>query len=75
MYNRGDETKLTAADVYKMADTLLRLHGKDAVIIANLRAGELLNSGDMEGYRTWKRLVMLVDGMTDQETPIETHLH
>ena len=61
------DTNLTTAEVYKMADVLLRKHGKDAVIVANMRAGELLIAGDMDGYRAWKRLVMLVDGMTDQE--------
>ena len=75
MASQAIETNLTAAEVYKMADSLLRRHGKDAVIIANMRAGEMLNSGDMVGYRTWKRLVMLVDGMTDEDLPGDTNLH
>ena len=65
----------TTADVYKMADVLLRQHGKDAVLIANMRAGEMLNVGDLDGYRTWKRLVMLVDGMTEDDLPDGINLH
>ncbi len=75
MDNRGDDGELTTADVYKMAGRLLRRHGRDAVIIANMRAGELLDMGDLDGYRTWKRLVMLVDGMSDREMSAETRLH
>ena len=70
-----DKIKMTTADVYRMADVLLRKHGKDAVLIANMRAGEMLNTGDMDGYRTWKRLVMLVDGMTEEDLPDGTPLH
>ncbi|MBL6931713.1 MAG: hypothetical protein ISR45_02105 [Rhodospirillales bacterium] len=58
-----------------MADTLLRRHGKDAVLVANMQAGERLNAGDMEGYRTWKRLVMLVDGMLGIAQPERACLH
>lgn len=74
MASQDDDVLAATADVYEMAGTLLRKHGRDAVLIANMRAGESLNSGDMDGYRTWKRLVMLVDGMTDQQ-PSEGRLH
>lgn len=71
--NPGEE--LSNAEVYEMADTLLRRHGKDAVIVASMQAGEKLNAGDMEGYRTWKRLVMLVDGMLAMAPPEQECLH
>ncbi len=74
MNNLADDGA-TTADIYKMADVLLRQHGKDAVLIANMRAGEMLNLGDMDGYRKWKRLVMLVDGMTDEDLPDGVNLH
>jgi len=75
MEERAFDANLTTAEVYRMAGVLLRKHGKDAVIVANMRAGELLIAGDMDGYRTWKRLVMLVDGMTDQESGLGMPLH
>ena len=58
-----------------MADTLLRRHGKDAAMVASMQAGEKLSKGDMEGYRTWKRLVMLVDGMMEGVPPQRERLH
>lgn len=66
---------LSNAEVYKMADDLMRQYGKDAVIVASMRAGEMLNDGDVDGYRTWKRLIMLVDGMTAGEYPDDDKLH
>jgi len=66
---------LSNAEVYKMADDLMRQYGKDAVIVASLRAGEMLNDGDVDGYRTWKRLVMLIDGMIAGETEDDVYMH
>jgi len=40
-----------------------------------MQAGEKLTNGDMEGYRTWKRLVMLVDGMMESGAPERERLH
>jgi hypothetical protein len=71
--NFGEE--LSNAEVYEMADTLLRRHGKDAAMVASMQAGEKLKDGDMEGYRTWKRLVMLVDGMMEGDVPKRECLH
>ena len=55
--------KLSNAEVYEMAAVLLKQYGKDAAVYASLQAGERLSMGDMTGYRTWKRLIMLVDGI------------
>ena len=71
--NSGEE--LSNAQVYEMADILLRRHGKDAVIVASMQAGKKLSNGDMEGYRTWKRLIMLVDGMQKINPPDQECLH
>jgi len=75
MDERKSGEELSNAEVYEMADILLRRHGKDAVIIASLEAGKKLNTGDMEGYRTWKRLIMLVDGMMEGAAPNRECLH
>jgi hypothetical protein len=71
--NSGEE--LSNVEVYEMADALLRRHGKDAVVVATMRADEKLSMGDMAGYRTWKRLVMLVDGMLEIAAPAQGCLH
>lgn len=58
--------KLSNAEVYEMAGALLKQYGKDAAVYASLQAGERLSMGDMTGYRTWKRLIMLVDGIFEK---------
>ncbi|MHA1598878.1 MAG: hypothetical protein ACTSV1_09165 [Alphaproteobacteria bacterium] len=73
MNNPGE--MLSNAAVCKMADDLMRQYGKDAVIVAALRAGEMLNAGDVDGYRTWKRLIMLVDGVDVEDQPGAVNLH
>ncbi|NQV48507.1 MAG: hypothetical protein HQ504_12115 [Rhodospirillaceae bacterium] len=75
MNERNPGEQLSNGEVYKLADSLMRRHGKDAVIVASMRAGEMLDMGDMEGYRTWKRLIMLVDGMAADGAPPNMNLH
>ena len=66
---------LTDADIHELADMLLRRHGRDAVLVADMQAEEKLTTGDMEGYRTWKRLLMLVDEMLNTAPPERAYLH
>lgn len=54
----------TAADIYFSADRLLKKYGRDAVEVAVMQADQSLAKGDMEGYRTWKRIVLVVDELT-----------
>jgi hypothetical protein len=63
------------AEIYEMAGTLLRQHGRDAAIFASMQAGEMLSTGDMKGYRIWKRLVMLVDGIFEKTHQEQNCLH
>ena len=75
MNERKSGEELSNAEVYEMADSLLKRHGRDAVLIASMQAGEKLSVGGMDGYRTWKRLVMLVDGMMGLAPPEQACLH
>lgn len=43
------------ADIYRAAKLLIDKHGAEATIHAALRADELLEAGDMDGYAVWKR--------------------
>ena len=71
--NLGEE--LSNSEVYELASALLKQHGKDAGIFASMQAGEKLSTGDMTGYRLWKRLVMLVDGIFEKAPPEKSYLH
>ena len=67
--------KISNAAVYEMAEILMRQYGKDAAVYASLQAGESLSMGDMTGYRTWKRLIMLVDGIFDKVPQDQSRLN
>jgi hypothetical protein len=41
-------------DIYRSANILVQQHGEDAPIHAAMRADELLEAGDLDGYTVWK---------------------
>ncbi len=55
---------VSAADIFVAADRLLEEHGQDAVTVASMQASESLARGDMDAYRTWKRVGMVVDELS-----------
>ena len=67
--------KISNAEVYEIAGILLRQHGRDATVYASLQAEERLSMGDMTGYRTWKRLIMLVDGIFEKVPEDQNCIH
>jgi hypothetical protein len=54
---------LSDAEIYQSADLLIEEHGLDAASIATMRADELLIDGNMDGYRMWKRIIMVIDNV------------
>ncbi len=44
-------------DIYRTANILVREHGQDAPIHAAMRADELLEAGDVNGYAVFNRVV------------------
>lgn len=44
-------------EIWACANTLLKRHGTDAWFVAAQRADELLANGDMEGNRTFVRIL------------------
>lgn len=44
-------------EIWACANTLLKQHGADAWFVAAQRADELLEKGDMEGNRTFVRIL------------------
>lgn len=43
-------------DIWRAANILIKQHGAESAIIAAQRADALLEAGDMEGQRVWKRI-------------------
>ncbi len=48
-------------DIYRSANALVKQHGQDAPIHAAMRADELLDKGDLDGYAVWKRILRAVE--------------
>ncbi len=46
--------------IYRSANVLVKQHGPDAPIHAAMRADELLEKGDLDGYAAWKRILRAV---------------
>ena len=43
-------------DIYRAANVLIEKHGEEAPIHEAMRADELLEAGDVDGYAVWKRI-------------------
>lgn len=52
------------ADVVLSAERLIKRHGHEAALIAEIQAGQSLRSGDLAGYRVWKRVELMVDSLS-----------
>jgi hypothetical protein len=60
-----DQALPTVSDdeIFDEADLLLQRHGHDAVAVAVWRANQLLGQGNMEGYRMWRRIILVMDDL------------
>ncbi len=56
-------------DIYRSANALVKRHGQDAPIQAAMRADELLEAGDLDGYTVWKRILRAVEKLLSKERP------
>ncbi len=65
----------TGAIIYRSADRLFRRHGRDAMVVAEIRAAWFLGQGDMNAYRMWKRIILVMDTMFSTAPPEGTPLH
>ncbi len=48
-------------DIYRSANLLVKQHGEDAPIHAAMKADAMLESGDLDGYAVWKRVLRAVE--------------
>ena len=47
----------------------MRWHVEDALIHAAMRADAMLESGDLDGYAVWKRVIKAVGELLSKERP------
>jgi hypothetical protein len=63
------------ADIYRSAGALFRRYGREAPTIADMQATDELRNGDMEAYRRWKRIVLVIDVMLVGDSTDDVVLH
>ncbi|MEL0107553.1 MAG: hypothetical protein VW802_11460 [Rhodospirillaceae bacterium] len=66
---------ISDADIFHTASRLIERYGHDAVTVAGMRAEELLTDGNMDGYRMWKRVGMVIDDMCTAGAPEGANVH
>lgn len=48
-------------ELWACANEMIRRHGADAALHAAMKADELFEAGEIEGARTWRRIVHRVN--------------
>jgi len=48
-------------DIYRTANVMIREFGSEAHLQATMRADEFLEKGDMDGQRTWLRIIKAIE--------------
>ncbi len=66
---------ITDLDIYCKAQMLVWQHGADATVYVFMRADELLEAGDMEGYAVWRRILDAVDELLARDLASNCSLH
>ncbi len=56
-------------EIYRSAQALIKQHGQDAPIHAAMKADELLEAGDLDGYAVWKRIIKAVEELLSKDRP------
>ena len=51
-------------EIWACANHYIKLHGDDAAIVAAMRADELMDQGDLEGARVFRRIVNAVNELS-----------
>ncbi len=56
-------------DIYRSAQVLVKQHGQDASIHAAMRADNLIETGDLDGFSVWKRILRAVEEIQRTDRP------
>ena len=64
----GQAMTIDDIDIFRAAAAFIKQHGHDAQHLAIKRTTEMLDTGDVDGYAVWKRIVNAINVM-QRETP------
>jgi hypothetical protein len=54
-------------DIYRTANLMIHKHGSEAHLQATMRAHQLLDKGDLDGQRTWLRIIKAIEDLTSTD--------
>ncbi len=54
-------------DIYRSANVLVKRHSEGAPIEAAMKADAMLESGDLDGYGVWRRILRAVEELQGTE--------
>ncbi len=60
-------------DIYRSANVIIKQYREDAPTHAAMRAGAMLESGDLDGYADWKRKLRAVEELQRVEPGARVH--
>ncbi len=58
----------------RTANVLVKRHGEDAPLYAAMRTDAMLESGDLDGYAVWRRVLKAVEELLSKERPDDATL-
>ena len=62
-------------DIHHYTQVLVKHHGEGASIRASTRANTMLESGDLDSYRMWKRILRVVEELQGAEPEPGVRVH
>ncbi len=62
-------------DIYRAAAILVKRYGEDAPIHAAMRADAMLESGDLDGYAVWRRILRAVEELQGTDPALGARVH
>ena len=65
---------ISERDIYRTANLMIRKHGSKAHIHAAMRADEFSEKGDLDGQRTWLRIIRAIEDLRTID-PGDASLH
>lgn len=59
-------------DIWRTANEMMKLYGKEAEFKAGMRADKLLELGDLEGFHVWKRIAQAITELAKPNSDKQT---
>jgi hypothetical protein len=62
-------------DIWRTAGTIISIWGDEAALVASMRADNFLESGDMEAFLVWRRVIAAVKAVQRKSPAADERVH